>query len=61
VYTAYGVGAFFGTIAAGKIRDTFGSYTNAFYITAILAVVGIITAVFALKPAFKIAAEADVS
>lgn len=61
VYTAYGVGAFFGTIAAGKIRDTFGSYTNAFYITAILAVVGIITAVFALKPAVKIAAEADVS
>lgn len=61
VYTAYGVGAFFGTIAAGKIRDTFGSYTNAFYITAILAVVGIITAVFALKQAVKIAAEADVS
>ena len=61
VYTAYGVGAFFGTIAAGKIRDTFGSYTNAFYITAILAVVGIITAVFALKRSVKIAAEADVS
>jgi MFS family permease len=61
VYTAYGVGAFFGTIAAGKIRDTFGSYTNAFYITAILAVVGIITAVFALKQAVKIAAEPDVS
>lgn len=61
VYTAYGVGAFFGTIAAGKIRDTFGSYTNAFYITAILAVVGIITAVFALKQAVKIAPEADVS
>jgi MFS family permease len=61
VYTAYGVGAFFGTIAAGKIRDTFGSYTNAFYLTAILAVVGIITAVFALKQAVKIAAEADVS
>lgn len=61
VYTAYGVGAFFGTIAAGKIRDTFGSYTNAFYITAILAVVGIITAVFALKQAVKIATEADVS
>jgi MFS family permease len=61
VYTAYGVGAFFGTIAAGKIRDTFGSYTNAFYLTAILAVVGIITAVFALKPAVKIAGEPDVS
>nr|WP_322506251.1 hypothetical protein [Chroococcidiopsis cubana] len=27
IFTAYGVGAFFGTIVAGRIRDIFGSYT----------------------------------
>ncbi|HBE32936.1 MAG TPA: MFS transporter, partial [Cyanobacteria bacterium UBA11368] len=58
VFTAYGVGAFFGTIVAGKIRDTFGSYTNAFYITGILAIVGIITAAFVLKPSSRLASEA---
>jgi MFS family permease len=60
VFTAYGVGAFFGTIVAEKIRDTFGSYINAFYVTAILAIVGIIVAAFALKKTVVIAAEADV-
>lgn len=49
VFTAYGVGAFFGTIVAGRIRDTFGSYTYAFYPMAGLAITGIIIAVFLLK------------
>lgn len=49
VFTAYGVGAFFGTIVAGRIRDTFGSYTYAFYPMAGLAIAGIIIAIFFLK------------
>jgi MFS family permease len=49
VFTAYGMGALGGTLLAGKIRDIFGSYTNFFYPTAGLAIVGIIVAVFMLK------------
>ncbi|MBD2307707.1 OFA family MFS transporter [Chroococcidiopsis sp. FACHB-1243] len=49
VFTAYGVGAFFGTIVAGRIRDIFGSYTYAFYPMAGLAIAGTIVAVFFLK------------
>jgi len=33
-----------GTIATGQLRDLFGSYTYAFYPTAILAIIGIIIA-----------------
>ncbi len=44
VFTAYGVGAFLGTTLAGSLRDMLGSYTYAFYPTAILAIVGIILA-----------------
>ena len=51
VFTAYGVGALLGTIVAGRIRDLFGSYTFAFYVTGVLAIVGIIIAVFSLKKA----------
>lgn len=49
VFTAYGVGAVLGTVLAGRIKDTFGSYTLFFYPTAILAIVGIIVATFMLK------------
>lgn len=49
VFTAYGVGALLGTMIAGQIRDLFGSYTYAFYPTAILAVLGIILAEFKLR------------
>ena len=48
IFTAYGVGALFGTLMAGQIRDLFGSYSYAFYPTAVLAVVGIIVAQFNL-------------
>jgi len=48
IFTAYGVGALFGTLIAGQIRDLFGSYSYAFYPTAVLAVVGIIVAQFNL-------------
>ncbi len=50
VFTAYGAGALAGTLIAGSAKDIFGSYTNAFIPTAILSVLGIIIATFALKP-----------
>jgi MFS transporter, OFA family, oxalate/formate antiporter len=49
VFTAYGVGAVLGTVLAGRIKDTFGSYTLFFYPTAALAIVGIIVATLMLK------------
>ncbi|MCU0550723.1 MAG: OFA family MFS transporter [Leptolyngbya sp. Prado105] len=61
VFTAYGVGAVFGTILAGQIKDTFGSYTLFFYPTAVLAIVGIIVATFMLKrPAIAAARDRSV-
>lgn len=54
VFTAYGVGALLGTIVAGRIRDLFGSYTFAFYVTGMLAIIGILIAVFSLKKAGRI-------
>ncbi len=50
VFTAYGAGALAGTLIAGSAKDIFGSYTNAFIPTAILAILGIVIATFALKP-----------
>lgn len=44
VFTAYGIGAIIGTLATGRIRDWFGTYTYAFYPMALLAVVGIVVA-----------------
>lgn len=49
VFTAYGAGALLGTIATGQLRDLFGSYTYAFYPTAILAIIGIIIAQLKLR------------
>jgi MFS family permease len=53
VFTAYGAGALAGTLVAGSAKDIFGSYTNAFIPTAILSVLGILIATFALKPDAK--------
>jgi MFS transporter, OFA family, oxalate/formate antiporter len=50
VFTAYGAGALAGTLIAGSAKDIFGSYTNAFIPTALLSVLGIVIATFALKP-----------
>jgi len=61
VFTAYGVGALFGTIVAGRIRDIFGSYTLAFYVTAVLAIAGIICAWFLLKRSWTVSSEMDLS
>jgi MFS family permease len=53
VYFAYGIGAILGGIISGQAKDTFGSYTFAFYPTAALAVFGIILAILLLKPPKK--------
>jgi MFS transporter, OFA family, oxalate/formate antiporter len=58
VFTAYGAGALVGTLIAGSAKDIFGSYTNAFLPTAILAIVGILIATFALKPDPQVQAQA---
>lgn len=49
VFTAYGVGALLGTLIAGQVKDRFGSYTSFFYPTTVLAILGIIIAIFSLK------------
>ncbi|MBU4579524.1 OFA family MFS transporter [Patescibacteria group bacterium] len=49
IFTAYGLGAILGTLMSGMVKDKFGSYTNVFYLTAALAVIGIIIAIFFLK------------
>lgn len=49
VFFAYGVGAIIGGIISGQAKDVFGTYTYAFYPTAVLAVVGLVLAVAMLK------------
>jgi len=58
LFTAYGVGAVIGNLFSGSIRDILGSYLYVFYPTIILAVLGIIVALFFLKEE-KIKEEAE--
>jgi len=53
VFSAYGLGAIIGNVACGRIRDLTGSYTNAFYLTGGLAIIGIVIAFMLLKPPKK--------
>jgi MFS family permease len=41
VFTAYGVGAVLGVMVSGKVKDIFGSYIFVFWVTLIMAAVGI--------------------
>jgi len=50
IFSAYGIGAIAGGLIAAFAKDVYGSYMNAFYITAGLAVVGIIVALTLMKP-----------
>jgi nitrate/nitrite transporter NarK len=54
VFFAYGVGAIVGGIISGQAKDVFGTYTVAFYPTAVLAVVGVFMAVALLKQPKKV-------
>ena len=49
VFTGFGVAGVIGPMLAGKIRDTFGNYHNAFTISAIMLLVGAVLA-FAVRP-----------
>ncbi|MEN6507979.1 MAG: OFA family MFS transporter [Smithella sp.] len=49
IFFAYGLGAIIGGIISGQAKDVFGTYTYAFYPTAVLAVVGLVLAVALLK------------
>ncbi len=53
MFTAYGAGAILGGLISGRIRDIFGSYIYTFYPTAVLAVIGIVIAIFLLKSSKK--------
>jgi MFS family permease len=53
VFFAYGLGAILGGLISGKAKDIFGSFTFAFYPTAVLAVVGIVIAALLVKPPRK--------
>jgi len=54
VFFAYGLGAIVGGIISGQAKDVFGTYTVAFYPTAVLAVVGLVLAVALLKTPKKV-------
>jgi len=49
VFFAYGIGAIIGGIISGQAKDVFGTYTYAFYPTALLAAVGLVLAFSLLK------------
>ena len=53
VFFAYGVGAILGGVISGQARDVFGTYTYAFYPTAVLAVAGLILAAALMRPPQK--------
>jgi MFS family permease len=53
VFFAYGLGAIIGGIISGQAKDVFGTYTVAFYPTAVLAVVGLVLAFILIKPPQK--------
>lgn len=53
VFSAYGLGAIIGGIISGSAKDVFGSYTKAFYPTAVMAILGIIIALILVKPPKK--------
>ena len=53
VFFAYGLGAIVGGIISGQAKDVFGTYTFAFYPTAVLAAAGLVLAAMLLKPPKK--------
>jgi MFS transporter, OFA family, oxalate/formate antiporter len=61
VFTAYGAGALLGTLSIGLLKDVFKSYIPFFYITATLAILGIILANATLKPTVQIKADRSLS
>ena len=54
VFFAYGLGAIIGGVISGQAKDVFGTYTYAFYPTAVLAGVGLVLAFIILKTPKKV-------
>jgi MFS family permease len=50
VFSAYGVGAIIGGLVSGFAKDIYGSYLNAFLVTGVLGLLGIIVALTLVKP-----------
>jgi len=50
VFFGYGLAAILANLIAGSSKDLFGSYTTAFAIVAVLAVIGAIIAIVLMKP-----------
>ncbi|HYQ92488.1 MAG TPA: OFA family MFS transporter [Candidatus Competibacteraceae bacterium] len=50
IFSAYGIGAIAAGLIAGQAKDVFGSYIYAFYVTAGLALLGIIIALTLMRP-----------
>ncbi len=50
VFSAYGLGAIVGGVISGMAKDTFGSYTSAFWPTLVLSIIGIFIAFILLRP-----------
>ena len=53
VFFAYGFGAIIGGIISGQAKDVFGTYTYAFYPTAVLAAIGLVLCFLFVKPPQK--------
>ena len=54
VFFAYGLGAIIGGIISGQAKDVFGTYTYAFYPTAVLAAIGLVLCFILLKTPKKV-------
>ena len=50
VFPAYSVGAIIGGLVSGFAKDVYGSYINAFLVTAVLGAIGLIVALTMVKP-----------
>jgi MFS family permease len=50
VFPAYSVGAIIGGLVSGFAKDVYGSYINAFLVTAVLGALGLIVALTLVKP-----------
>ena len=54
VFFAYGLGAIIGGVISGQAKDVFGTYTYAFYPTAVLAAIGLVLCFILLKTPKKV-------
>ena len=61
VFTAYGIGAVIGGIVSAQAKDLLGAYQPFFLVVAVLALFGMATAVFLMKPVADVSKSSAVS